>query len=273
MTEHAPPVLTSAQSYSLRAVIVDDELLARQRLRRLLSAVPGVKVVGEFTGAGHAREGLSTLRPDLLFLDVSMPGEDGFGLLASIPDELRPYVVFVTAHPDAAVKAFDARASDFLVKPIRPERLEEAVARARGALGRPEHVETGFSDSEGKEKPFTPVGRSSVSRLEQDIPEFLAATVGKRTRYLRLSDVECFRAEGNYIRVYIGGEQHLVRLSMTRLERMLDPRRFARIHRSSIVRVDCIHELLASGQGDYVVVMKSGERLDVMRTYRHRLPR
>lgn len=247
----------------LRAMIVDDEPLARQRLRRLLSEVDGVQVVGESAGASAARDLLPDLKPSILFLDVSMPEEDGFALLESIPVDIRPYTVFITAYADAAVRAFDAQASDFMVKPIRPERLHEALDRARMALARRQDEAREESTRAGS---FTP--GNAVPAIE-----YLASTVGRRTRYLRVAEAEWFKAEGNYIRVRIGNETHLVRMSMAKLEASLDARRFVRIHRSAIVRLDAIRELIASGNGQYFVLLHSGEKLEVMRTYRHRLPR
>ena len=255
----------------LRAMIVDDESLARQRLKRLLSQDSRVQVVGEAADVPTARLQLPALKPTLLFLDVSMPGEDGFALLQDLPPELRPFVVFVTAHADAAVRAFDARATDFLVKPVRVERLTESVGRALEAM-----------ESRATAQPlFDEEIRAELARLvrgvagHRDTPTSLvhfAVTVGRRTRFVKIDEVDWFEADGNYVRLHAGRETHLVRTTMQKLEQNLDPLRFARIHRSYIVPLDRVQELVQLSTGEYELRLRTDVALPVMRSYRDRLP-
>jgi two-component system, LytTR family, response regulator len=252
----------------LRTMVIDDESLARQRLKRLLAAHPEVHVVGEASDGPTARDQIAILKPTLLFLDVSMPGEDGFAMLADLPPELRPFVVFVTAHADAAVRAFDARATDFLVKPVEPERLAEAVTRA---------VEAVSTRAPATSANWPGELRAELARLLSAAPaaaplHHFAVTVGRRTRFIPVDDVLWFTAEGNYIRLHCGAEQHLIRQTMQKLESDLDRRHFARIHRSIIVKLSAIKELVMDGPGDYRVLLRDGTSLEVMRSYRDRLP-
>jgi len=260
----------------LRTVIVDDESLARQRLKRLLGAYDDVHLVGEAADVRTARTQLAVLKPSLLFLDVSMPEEDGFALLMDLPRELRPFVVFVTAHADAAVRAFDARATDFLVKPVRPERLAEAVARAREAVAAQSPMQGAFDVEIRAELArlvaAAATGNAYPSRVGEPPLTHFAVTVGRRTRFVKPEAIDWLQAEGNYVRLHVGREQHLVRTTMQRLEEQLDASRFVRIHRSIIVQLDRVRELVMLAPGDYQVVLTDGKTLEVMRTYRDRLP-
>lgn len=257
---------------SLRAMVVDDESLARQRLKRLLAQDARVQVVGEAADVPTARQQLAVLRPTLLFLDVSMPGEEGFALLQDLPPELRPFVVFVTAHADAAVRAFDARATDFLVKPVRPERLAESVTRAVEAVNSRTPSQPVFGDEI----------RAELARLVRDVAGggaspsaplvHFAVTVGRRTRFVKVDEVDWFEADGNYIRLHVGREQHLVRMTMQKLEQSLDAQRFVRVHRSYIVPLDRVRELVQLPSGEYELRLIGEHALPVMRTYRDRLP-
>jgi two-component system LytT family response regulator len=211
------------------------------------------------------------LKPTLLFLDVSMPGEDGFALLQDVPPELRPFVVFVTAHAAAAVRAFDARATDFLVKPVRIERLTESVGRAAEAMESRATAQPLFDDDV----------RAELARLVRDVAGHrntapavvhFAVTVGRRTRFVTVDEVDWFEADGNYVRLHVGRETHLVRTTMQKLEQSLDPLRFARIHRSYIVPLDRVRELVQLRTGEYELRLRTDVALPVMRTYRDRLP-
>jgi len=258
----------------LSTLVVDDESLARQRLKRLLSSDPRVRVMGEAADVPTARTQLSALRPTLLFLDVSMPGEDGFSLLADLPSELRPFVVFVTAHADAAVRAFEARATDFLVKPVRPERLADAIGRAVDAVAARTPASGAFDDEIRAVLARLALGGNAAPLAHQPgapLTHF-AVTVGRRTRFVPLDDVDWFEADGNYVRLHVGKDRHLVRTTMQRLEQQLASHRFVRIHRSMIVPLDRIRELVMVRPGEYELVLVTGISLEVMRTYRDRLP-
>lgn len=263
----------SGPTVPVRTMLVDDESLARQRLKRLLSQDARVQVVGEAGDVPTARGLLPQLRPSLLFLDVSMPGEDGFALLHDLPPELRPFVVFVTAHADAAVRAFDARATDFLLKPVRAERLAESIGRALEGLAARTPSNPAFDDEVRAElaRLVRDVARGGTTESGATLVHF-AVTVGRRTRFVRVEEVDCFEADGNYICLHVGRERHLVRMTMQKLEQQLDARRFVRVHRSYIVPLDRVRELVQLGTGEYELRLTTDATLPVMRTYRDRLP-
>jgi len=256
----------------LRTLVVDDESLARQRLKRLLLADTRVQVAGEAADVPTARAAIAALRPTLLFLDVSMPGEDGFSLLTDLPTELRPFVVFVTAHADAAVRAFEARATDFLVKPVRPERLSDAIGRAVDAVAMRAPASLLFDEEIRAELARLVRSAAPHERNSGEALTHLTVTVGRRTRFVPLHTIDWFEADGNYVRLHVVQEQHLVRTTMQRLEQQLDARRFIRIHRSTIVPLDRIRELVMVRPGEYELHLITGAVLEVARTYRDRLP-
>ncbi|MCB1008409.1 MAG: response regulator transcription factor [Acidobacteria bacterium] len=248
---------------ALRVMLVDDEPLARGKLRRLLADEAEVEIVGEAGSAEEAKEKLQELAPDLLFLDIQMPGQDGFALLESLPAHELPAVVFVTAYDEHAVRAFEVSALDYLLKPFDRERLELALERAREALARREGV--------GLDEQL----RSMLQELRGEQPfldRFVIRSVG-RIVFVRAADVDWIEAAGNYVRLRIGKESHLLRETMSSLETRLDPRVFARIHRSTIVNIDRIKELNHIFHGDYSVQLKDGTRLTLSRGYREQFER
>jgi two-component system, LytTR family, response regulator len=236
---------------ALRAVVVDDEPLARARLARLLGSEQGVQVVAEYGDGASAAGGIRALAPDVAFVDVRMPGLDGFGLVEQLPAEQRPLIVFVTAYSEHAVEAFDARALDYLVKPVAPDRLQESVQRVRRQLG----------------------AASAAAPLESRYPERLAVPDGTRLRIVPVGELECVRAQGNYLALHVGTQELLLRETLANLEAKLDPRAFVRIHRSHLVRIDRIEQLESCGAGQYVVRMRSGLRVSSGRSYRAALRR
>ena len=230
----------------LRAAIVDDEPLARARLRRLLANEEAVAIVAEFGDGISAAEGLQAIAVDVVFLDVRMPQVDGFAMLQRLPAAQRPRVVFVTAYSEHAVQAFDARAIDYLVKPVAQDRLHESLQRVRAQLATP-------ATSHG---------------VLPHYPERLAVPDGPRLRMVAVRDVECVLAQGNYVELRVEGRSLLLRETMASIEARLDPQLFARIHRSRIVRVDLVDQIEALGAGQYVVRMRSGLRITSGRSYR-----
>jgi len=234
---------------TIRAVVVEDEPLAIRRLRRLLRGEPDVRIVAACGDAASARTAIDRHAPDLLFLDVQLPGADGFALLKEVAAERRPAVIFVTAHERYAVPAFAHEAVDYLLKPIDPERFRAAVARARRRLGRRE----------------TTAGDGT--------PPLVRLLVHERGRafFVRVDEVDWFEAAGNYVRLHVGRATHRVRLPLARLEARLDRRQFRRINRSYIVQLDRIRELQSWFHGDSVVILTSGTRLRLSRRYRDRL--
>lgn len=235
---------------TIRALIVDDELLACRRLRRLLRAEADVAVVGECADGDSALAAIRREGPDLVFLDVQMPGVDGLSLLDKVAPggvARRPEVVFVTAHDQYAARAFDHAAVDYVLKPIVPERLREAVRRARLRLAK--------GDTEA---PAPPLDRLLVRERG-------------RAFFVRTEDVDWVEAAGNYARLHQGRRVHAVRTALSALERRLDPRRFRRVSRSALVNVDRVAEIQPWFHGDGLVILQSGTRVRLSRRYRDRL--
>jgi two-component system LytT family response regulator len=247
----------------LRVLLVDDEPLARAKLRRLLADEVGIEVAGEAGSVAEARERLLAVHPDLVFLDVQMPGGDGFALIESLPPAERPAIVFVTAHDEHAVRAFEVHALDYLLKPFDRERLRVALERARETLGRDEPAAT---DEQL---------RSMLAELRGEQPHlerFVIRGVG-RIVFVNAADVDWIEAAGNYVRLHLGKESHLLRETMSSLETRLDPKVFARIHRSTIVNIDRIRELHHIFHGDYSVLLRDGTRLTLSRGFREQFER
>jgi two-component system, LytTR family, response regulator len=246
----------------LKLLIVDDERPARQKLRRLASADPDVGAVLEAGDAPAAVELIRAESPDIVLLDVEMPGMDGFGVVEALDPAERPHVVFVTAYDQYALRAFDAHAVDYVLKPFDAERLARALARAKAAVA-------GRQDREARsrlERALAEMRRERPQRLER-----LLVEVDCRASLLPVEQVERFAAAKNYVTVHAGGARYRLRTTLDRLEERLDPTAFVRVHRSSIVRVDRVAELQPWSHGDYVIVMRGGERVRLSRRYRDRL--
>lgn len=241
----------------LRAVIVDDEPLARARLSRLLGREPAVEILAEFGDGESAAEGLPALAPDVVFVDVRMPQLDGFAMLERLPPSQRPLVVFVTAYSEHAVQAFDARAVDYLVKPVAPDRLHDSVQRVRHQLSA--HAATN--------------GTAVEEAATTAYPERLAVPDGLRLRIVPVREIECVLAQGNYVELKIDGRSLLLRETMAGIAAKLDPKLFVRIHRSRIVRIDLVEQIEAYGAGQYLLRMRSGIRMTSGRSYRSVLRR
>lgn len=240
---------------TLRVLLADDEPLARRGLRGWLIGEPGIEVVGE---ARHGAETIAmcrALRPDVLFLDVQMPGQDGFDVLAGLAGELPPAVVFVTAYDQYALRAFDHHAVDYLLKPVEEERFRVALGRAR------ERVAAKVPDARL---------RALLEELRPAHAEWLEripARSGSKVTLIPVDEVEWFEAADNYIRVHTGDRRHVMRETMKTLEGKLDPRRFIRVHRSAIVALARIRELEALPSGDYRITLTGGGRVPLSRTY------
>lgn len=242
----------------LRVLLVDDERPARLRLGALLAGDDRVAVIGEAADGAEAVETILSARPDLVLLDIEMPELDGFGVIAALPDDRIPLVVFVTAFDEYAVRAFDAHAVDYLTKPVSAERLREAITRA---AQRRSAIETA---RERVTAAARDVNRRSATRL--------AVRAGDHTKILAVSSIDWVHAAGNYVEVFAGAERYLVRSSLSEMEEKLPTETFARIHRSVIVNVDRIVELRpGANRGDAVVMLESGRELPLSRSYRDRL--
>jgi two-component system LytT family response regulator len=246
----------------LTVLIVDDERPARQKLRRLLAGDADVKAVFEAPDGLRAVELIRSESPDVVLLDVEMPGVDGFGVVEALALDERPHVVFVTAYDQYAVRAFDAHAVDYVLKPFDAERLARALERAKAAVA-------GRQDREERrrlERVLADVRRERPQQLER-----LLVESDGRAMLLPVAKVERIEAAKNYVTVHASGERYRLRTTLDRLEERLDPRAFVRVHRSTIVRVDRVTELQPWSHGDYVVILQGGAKVRLSRRYRDRL--
>jgi two-component system LytT family response regulator len=249
----------------VKVVIVDDEPLARARLRRLLAAHADIAIVAECADGATAIAAVRAHRPDLLFLDVQMPELDGFAVLAALGDPGEAAVVFVTAYERHAARAFDAEAVDYLVKPYDAPRLARAVTRARA---RGEARRSGRSADRTRE--LAPRLDALLAALPAPATR-LPVRVGEHIEMLDLADVDYFEAEGNYVAVHTAGKVHLIRDTLTAMASRLDPRRFVRIHRSRIVRIDQVRTIAPLFHGEYRLTLRDGTQLTSGRSYRDAL--
>jgi two-component system, LytTR family, response regulator len=246
----------------LRVLIVDDEMLARQRLQDLLSRERTVEIVGEIDNGEAAVAAIEALKPDLVFLDVQMPGKTGVEVARAVGLDKMPATIFVTAYDHYALKAFDLAAIDYLVKPFDDERFEQAFRRARRMVELQEvdrlseHL---LAVLQGVPRDAVP--GSAASNYLQRIPVESRGQV----RVVGVEQIEYITASGPYAELHIGEKTYVIRERMQTLEEQLDPAQFFRIHRSSIVRLDQIDALLRDAGGDYAVRLKSGSKLDVSR--------
>ena len=251
----------------IRVLIVDDEPLARRGIRARLAAADDIEVVGECAGGREAIRVIRELGPDLVFLDVQMPGVDGFGVIEAVGGAEMPVVVFVTAYDQHAIHAFEAQALDYLLKPIDDERFERALERARRRIG--EHRESAL----GRRLAAVlaePRALAAPQRRERSASRFLVKKGGK-VIVVATEEVDWIEAAGDYVRLHVGRETHLLRETMSAMEEHLDPHRFVRIHRSTIVNVERIRELLPHFNREYLVVLRDGTELKLSRGYRDRL--
>lgn len=234
----------------MRALIIDDERLARNELRRLLGQHPEIEIVGEAQNAREARRAIDDLEPDLLFLDVQMPGENGFELLASL--EAVPLVVFTTAYDEYALRAFEVSALDYLVKPVDPDRLARTVTRLVAAGRGP--------NNSPHEQP--PANRESVTLSVHDR---IFVSEDERSWLIELGTVRLFESEGNYTRVFFGKEKPLINRSLNQLEARLDPRVFFRANRRQIVNLRRVTRIHAWFGGRLLAELEGGEEVTLSR--------
>jgi two-component system, LytTR family, response regulator len=245
---------------SIRALIVDDEPLARRRIRELLARASGIIVAGEAEDGLEAIEAVAELRPDLMFLDVQLPGMDGFDVITALDPPL-PVIIFTTAYETYALRAFEVSAVDYLLKPIDEERFDAALGRARSALANSRH--------EAWDDRITDL-LTRIDRREKSLRRIVVKTEG-RVFLVDARNVDWFEAAGNYVSVHVNGAVHLIRATMQKLEQTLDGRSFVRIHRRTIVNVAKIAELHPRFRGSYAVILKSGDELEMAASYRGQL--
>jgi two-component system, LytTR family, response regulator len=271
--------MPDAGNGDLRVVIVDDEALGRDTVRMALAQEPRVRVVGECASGREAIEMLTSVETDVVFLDVQMPGVDGFGVIDEIGADEMPVVIFVTAHDTHALRAFEAHAFDYLLKPIDDDRFAATVDRARRRVV--EREESGVARRLAALmhdiRPALDADRHRPAR--SDAPDAsVAAPSGRivvrdrdRVLFVDVADIDWIGADGDYVRIHTAGKSHLVRDTMAAMEARLDPAAFVRIHRSTIVNSSRIKELRPYSSREYAVVLKDGTRLRLSRRYRDRL--
>jgi two-component system, LytTR family, response regulator len=243
----------------MRVMIIDDEPLARRGVRARLRKMPDVKIVGECGDGTSGLEAILKLEPDLIFLDVQMPGMDGFGVLRALPADHLPSVIFLTAHEEHAVRAFEVSALDYLLKPLDDERFEAALNRARKQMDAASKAEL--------------AGRM-LRLLDQQHEKYASrftVRMGSRIQVVPAEDLEWISSAGDYTELHTRSAIHLLRETMNSLEQRLDPSRFARVHRSRIVNLAGILELRSIENREYIVKLRDGSQHRSSRTYADRL--
>ena len=251
---------------AIKVLIVDDEPLARERIRTLLASEQDFEIAAECANGMEAVDAIKEKGIDVVFLDIQMPEMDGFAVLEQLEVDELPLVVFVTAHDDYALKAFDVHALDFLLKPFDRERFLATIARVR------EHVSRTSASADDQRDV-----RERVMALLEQLPsrqrfrDRLVVKSEGRVIFIGVDEIDWIEAAGNYARLHVAGDGHLIRETMIGLERKLDPQKFVRIHRSAIVNVGRIREMQPLFHGEYLVVLESGAQLTLSRGYRDNL--
>jgi len=254
----------------IRVIVVDDEPLARSGVIALLERDSELEIVGEAANGEEAVELIAEVRPDLVMLDVQMPGLSGFDVIRRIGPEHMPAVVFVTAYDQFAVRAFEVNAVDYLLKPFDDDRFAVTMARAKKAV-RSTHVgELSRRLADLLEKTGTPAVSQPPARASS-FAERLVVKSGGRVFFLRSEEVDWIEAADYYVKLHALGKTHLLRETMNALESRLDPKRFIRIHRSTIVNIDRLRKLSPSFAGEYAVVLHDGTKLKLSRGYHERI--
>ena len=245
----------------IRVLIVDDEPLAREGVRLHLAREAGVVIAGEAPDGRRAVAMINSMKPDLVLLDVQMPLLDGFEVVESVAATYLPTIVFVTAYDQYAIKAFDVHAVDYLLKPFTLERFQAAMRKAREEI-----AARGTLDSRQRLLQLIADRAGPSAHLQRFV-----IRSGEGYELVPAADVVSFEAQGNYVRLRTEGGQHLLRITMAELEKRLDPQRFARIHRSTMVSIDRIKEITPAWHGDFEVLLADGQRLRLSRNFRERL--
>lgn len=245
---------------NIRTLIVDDMLLARQRLGRHLKKDPDIVVVGESTNGKEAVAAIESIKPDLVFLDVQMPEMDGFEVVEAIGVEKMPVVIFVTAFDQFALRAFEVHAIDYLLKPFDEERLQRTLTRAKTIIHRDESV-----NLNERMRIFFEDLRSEPKFIKR-----LAIKTAGRTIYVFVDEIDWIAAAGNYLELHIGKKMYLLRERLNVLEAKIDPQKFVRIHRSTVLNVERVKEVHPLFNGDQIVFLHNGTELTISRTYREK---
>lgn len=242
---------------NIRAAIIDDEPFARERVRRLLADDAEIEIVGEAGDGIEAVRIIKKTRPELIFLDVQMPGKDGFEVLAGLSEEETPIVIFLTAFDRYAVKAFENAALDYVLKPFDEERLHKAVARAKAQM----QTETDSAEPE----------TSEIFKSDEGFLERVLVKKGGRVYFFKTAEIEWIEAYGNYVRLHFETATHLLRETISSLESQLDPNKFVRVHRSGLVNIECVREIETMFGGRAKIILTSGEEIIASRRYFRKL--
>lgn len=245
---------------SIRALVVDDEPLARRTIRRFVGKNTGVEIIGECGDGESAVRAIQDSKPDLVFLDIQMPEMDGFQVLSKIGADQMPVTIFVTAHDRFALRAFDANAIDYLLKPIGKERFERALDRAKQRIA-------GKADGDEVQRIISAVGQRAAANK---YPNRLAVPKNGRIMFVATHDIDWIEAEGNYVRLHVGSREHEFRETLAELGEKLNPAEFLRIHRSTIVNIERIEEIQPWFHGHHRVLLKNGKELRMSR-YQHEI--
>jgi len=265
----------------LRAIVIDDEPLARRGLRLRLEAMQDVEIVAECGNGREALERIPQLRPDVVFVDIQMPGVNGLQLVQQLPLEELPQVVFVTAYDQYAVEAFEVNAVDYVLKPIEEQRLALAIERVREKLASADIA----SQREQLLEAVADLTQESPEALEQKLaagafhgelsssayPEKIAIKDSGKITLVPAQEIDWIDAAGDYMCVHANGDTHVMRITMKELEQQLDPKQFQRIHRSTIVNLNRVREICAHINGEYHLVLNNGERLKMSRSYKNKV--
>lgn len=245
----------------INTLIVDDEKLARDKIKRMLGKEKDIVIAGECVSGAAAVKSIREIKPDLIFLDIQMPGMNGFEVLEEIPGETMPAVIFMTAYCEYALKAFDFHALDYLLKPFDQERLHFSVEKARNQI---DTLSSGELDR---------TLRTLISdiKTEKKSPERLLLKTAGRIYFVKTDDIDWIEAAGNYVKLHIGSKVHMLRETMKNIECKLTPEKFLRIHRSRFVNIDRIEELHPLFSGDYLVILRDKTELSLSRHYHDRL--
>jgi two-component system LytT family response regulator len=244
----------------IRTLIVDDEPLARDRIKRFLRDEADIQIIGECKNGLEAIDSITSEKPDLVFLDIQMPEKTGFEVIKSLGSKKLPTIIFVTAYDQYALQAFDVHALDYLLKPFNRERIKRAVSRAREHI---DHRKIGELD----ERLNSLI--ADIRGEKKYLDRLVVKAVG-RVFFLKSDEIDWIEAAGNYVKLHVGREAHMIRETMNGIEAKLDPEKFLRIHRSTVVNIDRIKELHPMFSGDYAVILRNGTELALSRNYRER---
>jgi two-component system LytT family response regulator len=253
--------MTDAQAAPIRVLVVDDEPLAREKIRGMAADDAELRVVGECSNGAEAIDAIQTLRPDLILLDVQMPEVGGFAVLEALKDEGLPPVIFITAYDHYAVRAFEFHALDYLLKPFDRERFRAAIDRAKRQIRR----------ENGGALDARILAMLEQMREQPRYTERLVVKTGGRVFFLNAEEIDWVEAEGNYVSIHAGKKSYLLRETISGIEGQLDPRHFVRIHRSAVVNINRIKELQPWSHGEYHVILHDGTQLTLSRSYRDNL--